>query len=213
MIEYVTQNNPCPPPASKSPAQMAAAKVTGKALADYFGSGNGNYWANAGGANAKLDDALYNDLDKQTKLKREAPHHRRFLDLQLQGYNVHEIAAITGFSISCITVALRQPWARQHFINASKKTVTEQIKEVLEKEALPSIKLLVKVRDDANARNADRLSASQQLLDRFLGKAAQPIITQEKPAEQLTNDELAARTNAILNGLGNPPGVPSTPAD
>jgi hypothetical protein len=156
---------------------------------------------------------LYRDFDPIRLIMREGPHHRRIVDLTIEGYNQSEIARITGFSLYMIRATTKQPWARERIIAMSKKSMSDKIKEILEKEAIPSLELLVKVRDDTTARNTDRLSASQQLLDRFLGKAAQPIITQEKPPEQLTNDEINARANAILSRFGNTEGAPGAAAD
>jgi hypothetical protein len=172
-----------------------------------------DYDKRANGVNAKLENALVGDFDAPRELKQERHYHRTFINMASAGYTTTEIAQLTGFSKHTVTICLRQPWARKFLINEAKKTVTDQIREVLEKQALPSIELLVKVRDDTNARNTDRLSASQQLLDRFLGKAAQPIITQEKPPEQLTNDEINARANAILSRFGNTEGAPGAAAD
>ena len=96
----------------------------------------------------------------------------------------------TGFCRETVSQVVRQPHARDYIINEAKKTVQDEIREVLEKEALPSIKMLVEVRDDVLSKNGEKLQAANALLDRFLGKPTQPITTNTKPPSEMSDDEL-----------------------
>lgn len=161
------------------------------------------------GENSKLEGALFGDLDPRLILKREQPVHRTMINMAAAGYTVGEISALTGRGRTTVHNVLHQPSAREHLINEAKKTVQDELKAILEREALPSIKTLVEVRDNPNARSSDRVTASNSLLDRFLGKPTQPITTNEKPVEQLSNDELTARANAVLSRFSSLEGAKS----
>jgi len=149
-----------------------------------------DYDVHANGVNTTLDDALVGDLDPANPLNIERPHHRRFLDMTIQGYIPQEIADQTGFSRQTVQNTLRQPWARKYLIEQSKKTVMDEMKEFLEAEVLPSLKALKAVRDGQDVRNADRIVASTALLDRFLGKPVQPMTGSVKPPVEMSDEEL-----------------------
>jgi hypothetical protein len=144
----------------------------------------------AGGVNSKLEGALVGDLDPAYELTQEKPVHRTIINLAAAGYMNVEIAKIVGYSATMVANTLKQPWAREYLINEAKKTVQDEIKAVLESEALPSIRKLVTVRDSEKARPSDVIQASNSLLDRFLGKPTQPITTEAKPVETQSDEEL-----------------------
>jgi hypothetical protein len=152
----------------------------------------------ANGVNASLVDGLVGDLDPKNELTQERPHHRRFLDLTIQGYIPTEIAKLTGFNVSTISNCIKQPWARKYIIDNSKRSVQDEMKEFLEAEVLPSLKVLKAVRDGAEVRNQDRLAASNALLDRYLGKPVQPINNDAKPVSDLSDEELKAEVQREL---------------
>jgi IS30 family transposase len=114
------------------------------------------------------------------------------------GYNNREIAKMTGRHTNTVENTLRQPWAREYLITEAKKTVQDEIKAILESEALPSIRKLVAVRDGEGVRPSDVITASNSLLDRFLGKPVQPMTTDAKPVAQLSDEELRAQVQAEL---------------
>jgi hypothetical protein len=143
------------------------------------------------GVLATVPDALHNDSDSVREVLQEKPIHRHWVDLSLQGYTPTEIAKMTGHSMQWVSQVLKQPFARQYFINQSKKTVNEEIKALLEQEAIPSLKMLKNVRDNA-PKASDRVAASRELLDRFLGKSTQPISNNVKPPSEMSDDELRA---------------------
>ena len=166
----------------------------------------------AGGENAAIVNGLVGDLDPVRIAKRETPVHRTMVNMAAAGYTNREIAAQTGYSPTTVATAIKQPHAREYLINEAKKTVQDEIKALLEREVIPSLEKLVAVRDNPQARGADVITASNSILDRFLGKPTQPITTDAKPVEQMSEDELNARTNAILTGFGRIAGAPVAPA-
>jgi hypothetical protein len=159
---------------------------------------NRDFDKRANGVNSQLEGGLHGDLDAKQELKQEKHYHRTFLNMAAAGYLATEIAAFTGFNVTTVSNCLKQPWARQFLIKEAKKTVSDEIRELLEKEAIPSLKLLVEVRDNEAAKNADRISAGSQLLDRFLGKPTQPISNNVKPPSEMSDEELRTQVQREL---------------
>jgi lambda repressor-like predicted transcriptional regulator len=154
--------------------------------------------AYANGDNAAMPNALAGDLDCKHIVERERPWHRTIVNMAAAGYNNREIAKMTGRHTNTVENTLRQPWAREYLITEAKKTVQDEIKAILESEALPSIRKLVAVRDGEGVRPSDVITASNSLLDRFLGKPVQPMTTDAKPVAQLSDEELRAQVQAEL---------------
>lgn len=160
-----------------------------------------------GGENSALHEALVGDIDPCRIARRETPVHRTMVNMAAAGYTNREIASFTGYSNATVATAIKQPHAREYLINEAKKTVQDEIRALLEKQAMPSIEALVAVRDNPQAKGSDVVAASNSILDRFLGKPTQPIITNEKPVEQLSEDELKQRANALLSRFSRVEGV------
>lgn len=160
----------------------------------------------AHGVNTEIDNGLVGDLDPVRFAKRETPVHRTMVNMAAAGYTNREISSFTGYNKTTVATALKQPHARAYLINEAKKTVQDELRALLESQAIPSIQKLVQVRDNSD-KGSDVIAASNSILDRFLGKPTQPIVTETKPVEQLTDDELKSRTNALLNRIGGLEGV------
>lgn len=163
----------------------------------------------AGGKNSTVENALVGDIDPVRIAKRETPVHRTMVNMAAAGYTNREIASFTGYNRVTVATAIKQPHAREYLINEAKKTVQDELRALLEGQAIPSIQALIKVRDSSE-KGSDVVAASNSILDRFLGKPTQPIVTESKPVEQLTDDELKSRANALLSrysgveGMGSP---------
>lgn len=171
-----------------------------------FGGRGANERKRANGVNTEIDNGLVGDLDPVRFAKRETPVHRTMVNMAAAGYTNREIASFTGYNKTTVATALKQPHARAYLINEAKKTVQDELRALLESQAIPSIQKLVQVRDNSD-KGSDVIAASNSILDRFLGKPTQPIVTETKPVEQLTDDELKSRTNALLNRIGGLEGV------
>lgn len=154
-------------------------------------------------ANAVHEDAFHNDADPQYFIAKEKPEHRKILDMSLAGYTAKEIAAHVAVSAGHVCNVLRQPWARAYLIKQTKKTVQEEMREFLESEVMPTLKRVVAIRDDPEARKSDQLNASAQLLDRFLGKPVQPMTQVDVNPANLTSEELEKRAAEIIGGTGS----------
>lgn len=160
-----------------------------------------DYDKRANGINATLEEALVGDMDPTRILTKEKPVHRTMINMAAAGYQVVEIAKFTEHSVQTVSNVLKQPWARQYLIKEAKKTVQDEIKQLLQSEALPSIRKLVEIRDSPMATAADKSAskaAADSLLDRFLGKPVQPMTTDAKPVSELSDEELKAQVQREL---------------
>jgi hypothetical protein len=152
----------------------------------------------ANGVNATIKEGLQGDFDPVRFISQEKPVHRTMVNMCAAGYTNKEISDFTGYCVVTVATVLKQPWARQYLIKEAKKTVQDEIKEILEREAPGSLKVLVAVRDNTSSRDSDRLTAANSLLDRFLGKPTQPISHEQKPPSEMTDEELRKQVEAEL---------------
>jgi hypothetical protein len=88
-------------------------------------------------------------------------------------------------------------------MNAIKRNSQDEIKEFLKAEVMPSLEVIKSVRDNITARPSDRVAAANTLLERFLGKAVQPISPDAKPLSEQSDDELKSNVAAILQRAAN----------
>lgn len=157
----------------------------------------GNNWR-VNGLNSKIDDALFNSTDADHLISHEKAWHRRAIDLSIQGFTVVEIANLLGYSKGQIGTVLAQPWAQVRMIENSKKNVLDEMREFLEAEVMPSLQLIKTIRDDTNLKAEVRSEQASKLLNRFLGKEVQPMVSTAKDEAQMSSAELAAEAQRIL---------------
>ncbi len=159
------------------------------------------------GTNSQIPNALFNDVDTTFLLDKELPIHRRMVTLVEQGYNVKEIAAATGYSVRHVSDVLRQPFAREHIVKTLQDDVSQEIKNFLEAEVLPSLKVIKEVRDNELAKASDRLAAANCFLDRQMGRPNQPFTlpsTSTKALSDYTAAELETAIAAERSVAGSP---------
>jgi hypothetical protein len=185
------------------------------ALDNYHTGGRGGNEFRTGGLNSKLDDALFNSVDADHFISHEKAWHRRAVDMAIQGFKVAEIAKHLGYSRGQVGTVLSQPWAQQRMIEKSTKSVQDEMREFLEAEVMPSLRLVKELRDDTKLKAEVRSRQAEILLERFLGKPTQPITTNAKEVSQMSPSELAAEAQRIVERerRENHSGVPETPED
>lgn len=120
-------------------------------------------------------DALYGDRPATQEVKREQPQHRIMVMLKAQGYTNREIAAAMDVTTVCVGQVLRQPWARARLLSIFETRGMSKIDSLLSAEAVASLETLIEIRDSSDAGASARLSASNSLLDRYLGKAKERL--------------------------------------
>lgn len=188
----------------------------------FQGHGRAPCYSRPAGENGEIEDPLFNDHHAGYVIENEKPWHRRAVELAVEGLDINEIVSIMNRSQSAVSTVLKQPWARERITRRAKQNTMDQLKEWLENEAIPALEIIKK-----NAHQSADLkvsnSAAMYLVDRFAGKAVQPIQTgPEVDPSTLTTDEILQRlaANGALSPGANPttgnpevvPGVASTRA-
>ena len=109
--------------------------------------------------------------------QQELPMHRAAIELSSKGYTSREIARQLDVSPTTIQDILRQPQYQQEIANSIRRVqgVDEEVVLLVKQEVLQSIKTFIEIRDNPDARDADRLTAGEKILERRYGKANQPI--------------------------------------
>lgn len=138
------------------------------------------------------EDSLYGDRVPSHEIRREQPQHRQMILMKAAGFSNKEIAEKLGYAQTTISQILRQPWARMRLLEEMKAAGRDTLQGLLASTAEDSVWTLIEIRDKADAKNSDRIVASNSLLDRYLGKPNQPIShTGLADPSKMTDEELA----------------------
>jgi hypothetical protein len=76
---------------------------------------------------------------------------------------------------------VRQEWAQEVILQTIHDNGGNAVKQLLEGAAEDSVLTLISERDNEEAKPSERISASRELLDRYLGKPTQRVETQKLP--------------------------------
>ncbi len=123
------------------------------------------------------EDRLYNDKEPNLAIKSEKPEHRAAIFLKAQGLSNNEIARRLGVTPPWVSQILRQPWARKRIVEELRQAGRDAVTELIKASAEDSVFTLIEQRDNQKAKPAERISAANALLDRFLGKPIQHVET------------------------------------
>ena len=147
------------------------------------------------------EDGLYNPTKPDFGILHEKPEHRLIILLKSQGHSNTEIARLTGYTIPWVGQILRQPWARNRVLEEINKAGRENVSALLESSAVDSVYTIIDLRDKADDEGV-RLRASQDLLDRYLGKATQKVESKSE-VKHLSGDiaEVDAELNRVQEEL------------
>lgn len=124
---------------------------------------------------AGCEDKLYNDRDPHYLIKHQRPEHRVMILLKAQGNSNKEIAQTLGVSAVSVANVLKQPWARKQLLEEINKAGRNEVIQVFKGAALDVAEAVVGIVNDPEARDSDKISASNLILDRLFGKATQPM--------------------------------------
>lgn len=121
-------------------------------------------------------DSLFGDKPAYQGLRKEMPVHRQMLWLRLNGHNVKETAAITGYSAQQVSIICKQPWFREAFVKLSTQMGKDSVENFLNGEIIPTLERLVHLRDNAES-DAVKKAACDSILDRIRGKPVAKVET------------------------------------
>lgn len=102
---------------------------------------------------------------------RSNPRHRLMVEYTAYGKPPAEIAEATGYAEAYVKAIQRSPLFQTEVANAQdeiKRNTLAKFAERLADEAMPSLMTLTSVRDNSNARDADRITAADKLIGRTL---------------------------------------------
>lgn len=110
----------------------------------------------------------------QVIYKKENARHRRILFLKAHGLSNIEIANIVGMTPVGVGLVVRQPWFQEGLLALMNHTGCDGVKKAIQSAALDSVFKIIDLRDSASSEAVQR-DCAFDLLDRYLGKAVQPI--------------------------------------
>lgn len=151
------------------------------------------------GQQAQVEDGLKNPTRFGKEFIQEKPWQRFAAELAAAGRSITEIMQITGHCRTAVQNALAQPIAQKRIVETAKHNAQDEVKELLEKHGPAALRRVIELSEGSTDNPQVILKANQDILDRFLGKATQPICKVEKPASELTDDELQRDVESILS--------------
>ena len=129
---------------------------------------------------------------------RETPRHRLVLTLLAQGFTNKEAAEQTGYTPQLVSDLRRQKWAQQVMSELQAQAGFKAVQSLLQGAAAKAAQTVIDIATstDTWVKPADRLKASQDILNRLFGQAPQIIKTGKADPAQLPDEELARIANA-----------------
>jgi hypothetical protein len=168
------------------------------AYRDYKNQAENFHGARGSVDQTKVNAMLYGDTPTWEEFKKEKPVHVTMAAMAASGYTSEEIAQFTGYNVHHVCKVLRQPFARERMVGMAEKNSREEIKAFLEKETMPSLEVIRDLRDNPQVAPAVRGNMANLLVERFLGKAVQPIDPNAKPVSEMKDEDLKADVESIL---------------
>jgi hypothetical protein len=141
---------------------------------------------------------LYNKGSSQFTILREKPVHATMAAMAANGYDSIEIGKHLGYSAKYVRDILNQPFAQDRMIGIAEKNSREEIKAFLEAEIMPSLNIIKSIAHNVAVAPAVRGNMANLLVERFLGKAVQPIDPNAKPVSEMKDEDLKADVESIL---------------
>jgi len=113
-------------------------------------------------------------------MSHENAMHRTIVLLSAAGYSQKNIIAQLGVNPSTVSQTLRQPWAQSMLAKLIFDATEEKLQKRFAKEIPEALQTYVDIFSRSSTRPADRISAANSFLDRFLGKPTQRVETKSE---------------------------------
>lgn len=154
-------------------------------------------------------DSLFGDSLSYHLYKKEKPEHRLMLWLRLQGHNIKETAALTGYTPQTVSQVCKQPWFREAFCKLASEMGKDAVQTYLEGEVLPALQRTVELANSSSS-DAVKLAANREVLDRFLGKSTVKVETKHSgsidsvvyDAQKLMDENARIEEQLRARGIG-----------
>lgn len=129
-------------------------------------------------------DTLFGATPGYQHYKKERPEHRLMLWHRLNGHNVKETAALTGYTPQTVLNVCKQPWFQEAFVRLSTEMGKDAVQTFLSGEVLPALQRTVALAVSGESE-AVRLAANKEIMDRYLGKST--VKVEQKISGQVDN--------------------------
>lgn len=141
---------------------------------------------------------FFNPREPQHVLQTEQPKHREVVILAMQGMDNKEIASRVGYSSPAVGYILKQPWALEYMSKNMHERGMGKVETLLKGAVATAVERLITEMDSPKASPAVRIAAADKILDRFYGRAAQPIIhTKGENLDNLTDAQIEQRLGEL----------------
>jgi hypothetical protein len=141
------------------------------------------------GVNASLPNAFHGATDPYVEIKKERAKHRLMCQMSIAGITNKQIALTMECSEQHVGSVLRQTWA-QEFMQNELAAASEDFRERIIAEGQAAFVRICERATDELVPVAIKQKDDHALVDRWLGKAVQPISTNTKNPNEMTLEEI-----------------------
>lgn len=130
------------------------------------------------------------------KVQKEKPAHRIIAYMAASGATPQRIADETGYGVQQVRILLNQDWMKAHIALLIHETFNDDISGLLKAGAVDAL-MTIRNLSTESLNEKVRLSAAQDLLDRYRGKPTQFIHSSHSEVPQDPSEEIARLENDL----------------
>jgi hypothetical protein len=143
---------------------------------------------------------LWGSREPQIELKSEQPWHRLLLYFKAQGLSNRLCAKKLDTSPHYISQIVRQDWFQRELVQLLQSEGLPGVQNLIRGAAAESVLKLIQLRDEAGKEEVQR-DCAKDLLDRYMGKAPQPISSEMEPLSKIDEARLDAEIAELTRKL------------
>lgn len=147
---------------------------------------------------------LWGSREPQIELKSEQPWHRLLLYFKAQGISNKRCAQKLGTSPQYVGQIVRQAWFQKELIKLLQTEGLPGVQNLIRGAAAESVLKLIELRDGASKEEVQR-DCAKDLLDRYMGKAPQPLSVETEPLSKVDEQRLDAEIAELMSKLSVSP--------
>lgn len=136
------------------------------------------------------------DGRKVRTVQKEKPAHRIIAYMAASGATPQRIADETGYGVQMVRILLNNDWMKAHIALLIHENFNDDISGLLKAGAVDAL-MTIRNLSTESLNEKVRLSAAQDLLDRYRGKPTQFVHTSSSEVPQDPSDEIARLENDL----------------
>lgn len=129
-------------------------------------------------------------------VQKEKPQHRIIAYMSASGATPQRIADETGYGVQMVRILLNQDWMKAHIALLIHENFNDDISGLLKAGAVDAL-MTIRNLSTESLNEKVRLSAAQDLLDRYRGKPTQFVHTSSSEVPQDPSEEIARLENEL----------------